>query len=60
MANIHRKPIRATIPQQVRALAKIHENRRRRAAKHLPWSRMNDAARAIALRVIVEGQGAFK
>lgn len=60
MANIHRKPLRATIPKQVRSLAKIAAERRRRAAKRLPWSRMSDQARAIALRVIVEGAEAFK
>lgn len=60
MANIHRKPLRATVPNCVKQLARFPDSKRRRAAKNLPWSRMSESARIVALAVIAIGQRALE
>ncbi len=61
MANIHHKPIsNHPVPQCIRSVAKFVDKRhRRKAAKNLPWSRLNDAQRALAVQVIAVGKDAY-
>lgn len=48
------------VPNCVRRVGNMTtEFRRRHAARRLPWSRLNDQQREIALRVVVEGKAVY-
>ena len=61
MANINHKPVSTQpVPQCIRCVAKfVDKPHRRKAAKNLPWSRLNDAQRALAVQVIAVGKEAY-